>query len=862
MTKDVTFRLNGEARSVRCAEGTSLMDLLRDGLGVTSPKNGCAPQAQCGCCTVLVDGAPQLSCAMDARRVEGREVTTLEGVSTRERDVLARAFALSGGVQCGYCVPGIALRAKSLLDKDPAIAREAIVRALNPHLCRCTGYSSIVEAIRLAGTVWREGSLPSPAGPYGVGTRTAKYDGTGLALGSRDFIDDMKVAGLLHGAVVLSEHPRARVVRIDTSAASAVEGVVVVATWKDIPGERLQGIIRRDWPVLVAEGEETRYVGDAIALVAAETREAARRGAAAVRVEYEVLTPVTDPEKALFPVSPRLHPGGNLLSSSLVRRGDVASAIARSAHVVTATFETQRIEHAFLEPESALAIPEGDRLTVFSQGQGIYDDRRQIASIVGLPEESVRVVLVSSGGAFGGKEDLTVQGRAALLARMAGRPVRLTLTREESMRVHPKRHPIRMTYTVGCDSEGRLTAARVRMIGDKGAYASVGAKVLERAAGHATGAYDVPNVDVEALAVYTNNPPCGAMRGFGACQAHFGIESVMDMLAEKVGIDGWEIRWRNALDVGSIWCSGQVLRASVGLKKTLLAVKDAYRGAKFAGIACGIKNSGLGNGAIEYGRTKIVVGAGGRVTVYDAFTEMGQGLYTVLMQIVCEEAGLRPDQVSVTTDTIQPLGSGQTTGSRGTLLSGNSCRRAAQALAADLRAGKQLEELEGREYLGEFRVDNTSPLGANVPDPITHTAFGFATQVVILDDRGRVTKVIAAHDVGKALNPMLVEGQIQGAVHMGLGYALTEEFACEGGVPKTLRIGELGILRARHMPEVEVIIIEDPEPAGPYGAKGVGEIGLVPTAGAVANALYRFDGVRRFTLPMKDSAAAKAILRG
>ncbi len=859
---EIAFRLNGAERSVACAPKASLMDVLRDVLGITSPKNGCAPQAQCGCCTVLVDGAPQLSCVLEMRRVAGKHVTTLEGLSTRERDILSTAFATSGGVQCGYCVPGIALRAKSLLDADPGASQGAITRALNPHLCRCTGYVKIVDGIRLAGTVWKEGRLPAPEGPSGVGSRATKYQGGDLALGDRQFIDDMKVAGLLHGALVLSAHPRARVLRIDIEAARRMEGVAAVATWRDVPGERFQGLIRRDWPIFVAEGEETRYVGDVIAAVAAETREAARQAAQAVRVEYEVLPPVTDPEEALRPESPRVHAEGNLLSKSVIHRGDVDAALASSAHVVSANFQTQRIEHAFLEPESCLAVPEGDRLVVFTQGQGIYDDRRQVASICAMPEENVRAILVSSGGAFGGKEDLSVQGQTALLARIAGRPVRITLSREESMRVHPKRHPIRMSYTVGCDAEGKITAARVRMLGDKGAYASVGAKVLERAAGHATGAYQVPNVDVESLAVYTNNPPCGAMRGFGACQAHFGIESVMDMLAERVGIDPWEIRWRNALDVGSVWCSGQVLKKSVGLKKTLLAVKEAFYGAKVAGIACGIKNSGLGNGAIEFGRTKIVVGAGERVTVYDGLTEMGQGLYTVLMQIVCEETGLRPDQIRVTTDTAQPLGCGQTTGSRGTLLSGQSCRRAAEALAADLKKGIPLATLEGKEYLGIVRIDNTSPLGADVPDPITHTSFGFATQVVILDEKGRVAKVVAAHDVGRAINPTLVEGQVQGAVQMGLGYALTEEFACEDGVPTTLRIGQLGILRARHMPEIQVIIVEDPEPDGPYGAKGVGEIGLVPTAGAVANALYRFDGVRRFALPMKDSPAARAILRG
>ncbi len=860
MDEPITLRVNGVDRTIGCAPEASLLDVLRDELGIVSPKNGCAPQAQCGCCVVLVDGEPKMSCAMTMKRASGKAITTLEGIPEREREILARAFASRGALQCGYCIPGIVVQAKALLDRNPGPSRDEIARSLNVHLCRCTGYVKVIDAIAHAGTVWRDGTLPAIDDAGRIGERCSRQGAEELALGAREFIDDLRVPGMHYGALVLSPHPRARIVRIDTTAARRALGVAAVATWRDVPGERCHGLIRRDWPLFVAEGEETRYVGDVIAAVAASSRAAAREAAQAVRVEYEVLRPVTSTDEALAAGAPRLHPEGNLLSRSVVHRGEVDAALAASAHVVTGTFQTQRIEHGFLEPESCLAVPDGDGLLVYTQGQGIYDDRRQIAACLGWPEERVRTILRSPGGAFGGKEDLVIQGQTALLAVLAQRPVKLTLTREESMRMHAKRHPIRMNYTVGCDAQGKLTGARVRMVGDKGAYASVGAKVIERAGGHATGPYDLQNVDIEALAVFTNNPPCGAMRGFGANQAHFAMESVMDMLAEKVGIDGWEIRWRNALEVGSVWCSGQVLKKSVGLKKTLLAVRDAYRGARYAGIACGIKNSGIGNGAIEFGRTRIVIETGSRAAVYDGFTDMGQGLYTVLTQIVCEETGLRPSQVSVGADSRHPLGCGQTTGSRGTLLAGNSCRRAAQQLAEDLKRGHTLADLVGKEYTGEFKIDNTSPLGAPVENPITHTTFGFATQVVILDDEGRLKKVIAAHDVGRALNPMLVEGQIEGAVHMGLGYALTEEFACEDGVPKTLRIGNLGILRARHMPEVEVIIIEDEEPEGPYGAKGVGEIGLVPTAGAVANALYRYDGVRRTTLPMKDSPAARAIL--
>jgi xanthine dehydrogenase molybdenum-binding subunit len=557
----------------------------------------------------------------------------------------------------------------------------------------------------------------------------------------------------------------------------------------------------------------------------------------------------------------------NLLSKSVIRRGDATAALAGSTHVVSGTWETQRIEHLYLEPEAALAerLPDGT-LHLYSQGQGIFDDRRQVAAFLGLPEERVHVELVPNGGAFGGKEDMSVQAQTALLAWLTGRPVRTVLSREESIRLHPKRHPITMHYTAGCDAEGRLTAVVARMIGDSGAYASVGGKVLERAAGHACGPYRVPNVDVEACAVYTNNPPCGAMRGFGANQAHFAMEGCIDLLAARVGLDGWEMRWRNALDLGDVFSTGQVLDKSVGIRKTLLAVRDDYytaRAAGFAvGIGCGLKNSGIGNGVQEWGKARLVVEADATVSIYNGYTEMGQGLLTVLTQFASEVTGLPAHVFRPKVDTTFALGCGQTTGSRATLFGGRAVVSAATKLRADLARGLPLEGLVGRVYAADIVVDDTTALGADVTRVKTHTAFGYATQVCILDEQGRVSRMIAAHDVGRAVNPALCEGQIEGSIHMGLGYALTEDLPCEHGMPVTFKLREIGVLRARDMPEVKVQLVEDPEPEGPFGAKGVGEIGLVPTAGAVAGALEAFDGIRRYKLPMKDSPAARAMSVG
>jgi selenium-dependent xanthine dehydrogenase len=863
MATRLEFTLNGAARSVDIEDGITLLEALRDGCGLISPKDGCSPTGQCGCCTVIVDDRAVVSCAMPAKSVAGKQVLTLEGFSERERETFADSFIACGGLQCGFCTPGIVARAKNLLDKDPEPTDDQINRMLSMHHCRCTGYVKIADSIRMASRALRGEAIPEFDNSGRVGTSLPRYEARDLVLGDRPYIDDMAFPGMLHGAVLLSEHPRALVNRIDTSKAKEIPGVIAVVTAADAPGERYQGLIYKDWPIFVAVGEQTRYVGDVIAAVAAIDRRTARLAAQAIVVDYEVLEPVTSPEGALAPGAPLIHEKGNLLSRSEINRGNVEVALANSAHVATHTFQTQFIEHMFLEPESCIAMPEGDGLRVYTQGQGVFDDRRQIASFLGMAEEKVYVTLVSNGGAFGGKEDMSIQAQTALLARVTGSPLKLTLSREESLRLHPKRHPIKMTYTVGCDAEGCLTAVKADMIGDKGAYASVGTKVLERAAGHCTGPYKVDNVHVVSLAVYTNNPPCGAMRGFGANQAAFAIESMLDILAEKVGIDSWEIRYRNALDVGDKFCTGQVLESSVGLKKTLEAVKEIYRGAKYAGIACGIKNVGIGNGLPEYGKAMLEVHDDGTVGIYTGFTEMGQGLFTILQQTACEETGLPPGVFNyVSADTKYDLNCGQTTASRATFLGCRAVQEAARKLKAALDQKQTLSDLAGRTYYGEIVIDDTVSLEARAERPKTHFAYGFATQVVILDDDGRVSKVVAAHDVGKIMNPALLEGQIEGSIHMGLGYALTEEFRVENGVPKTMTVNSQGLLRARHMPEVELILIEDRHPDGPYGAKGVGEIGLVPTAPAVAGALYRYDRIRRFALPMKDSPAARFVRGG
>jgi xanthine dehydrogenase molybdenum-binding subunit len=662
---------------------------------------------------------------------------------------------------------------------------------------------------------------------------------------------------MLHAALHLTNHARAEIVAIDTSAALAAPGVIAVYTAADVPGDLHVGIIYKDWPVFIPVGGRTSYAGDVLAIVVAETRRQARAAAELVQVTYEELRPITDPFAAIDDTEIAVWgTDNNVLSRSEYARGDVDAALANSAYVVRETFQTQRIEHAFLEPESTLAVPDPQKKTmhVYSGGQGVWDDRDQICAVLGLSTDQVVVELVSNGGAFGGKEDMSNQAQTALAAWMLQRPVKCTLSREESLLMHAKRHPINMQYEVGCDANGKITAVRARMVGDSGAYASVGMKVLERAAGHATGPYHTPAVDIAAVAVRTNNPVCGAFRGFGANQAQFAMEGCLDRLAEKLSISGWDIRKRNVIHPGEVWGPGQIMdEGCAGADECLEVIKPLYDKAraegKSVGLGLGLKNSGLGNGFREVTRAVVRFRSDDIVEIRHGWTEMGQGVHTVALQVAVEELGIAAESIRVIVDTTRQLGFGQTTGSRGTLMAAASVQKACEAAKAD---GCKPDI----DYTGEHVVDWTHHLGdPGVDNPIIHAAFGYAAQMVVMDkDTQKIEKVVAVHDVGRAVNPLLCEGQIEGSVHMGLGYALTEDFPNDDrGFPTNMTLRSLGILRAKDVPPIEVHLVECPQPKSAYGIKGVGEIGLVPTAPAVAAALHEADGQWRTTLPMKPT---------
>ncbi|MGO9411992.1 MAG: selenium-dependent xanthine dehydrogenase [Spirochaetia bacterium] len=873
----VRFILNGQ--EVTAPEGRSLLSWLREDRHITSAKNGCG-EGVCGACSVIVDGAARPSCTMPLERLEGKTVLTVEGISGPEMDCYVQAFAEAGAVQCGFCTPGMVISTKALLDGNPDPDERQVRTALRRNLCRCTGYAKIVEAVGLAANLRKalaagtaHGGRAAEPKRAGVGERLVRLDAAAKVRGSARYVDDLFEPGMLFGAALRSPHPRARLLSLDVSAARSLPGVAVVATWEDIPGARHTGHVIPDWPTLVAVGEETRYVGDAIAFVAAETPARAREALDLIVASFEKLPPVASPEAALAPGAPRIHANGNILSELVLHRGDAEAALESSTHVVEQRFTTPFTDHAFMEPESALGYPPDSKgvVLVRTAEQNVYDGQRYVADTLGIPRERVRVVSEFVGGGFGGKEDQTVQHVAALLAWLSGKPVKCTLGRAESTRVHVKRHPMTIDMRLGCDANGKLLGCAARIVADTGAYASLGGPVLHRAVTHAGGPYAYENIHVEGIAVHTNNPPAGAFRGFGVPQVNFAVESALNALAKKAGLSPWEIRFRNAVRPGQRLPNGQIAGPDTALEECLLAVKESFEESRAsAGIACGFKNTGLGMGHPDVGRCRLLVRSD-HVEVLSGAACIGQGIATVLAQITCQVLALDPVRVLVSApDTASTPDSGTTTASRQTLITGEACRLACEAALATLRhdapwAGPASEapgafplaSLAGREFLGEYEAV-TDPFETESAHPVRHVAYSYACHLVVLGPDKRVQRVVAAHDSGLVVNPLAFEGQVEGGVVMGLGFALTESLPMDTCVP-TARFGQLGLLRATEVPPIKTIIVRkagagtaiDGGVSGAgFGAKGIGEIAAIPTASAVAGAYFALDGRLRVNLPL------------
>ena len=842
-----TFTVNG--KTVTVEKNQKLLRFLRDTLRLTSVKDGCSEGA-CGTCTVLIDGKPTRACIPQTDKLEGKTIVTVEGLTDFEKEVYTYAFGHAGAVQCGFCIPGMVMCAKGLLDVNQNPTREEAAFAIRNNICRCTGYVKIIDAILLAAELFREGKVPEDSTDWSLGQRVPRVDVKEKVTGTGQYPDDIYLDGMIYGSAVRSQYPRARVLAIHTEEAKALPGVVGVFTAADIPGNNKVGHLKRDWDTMIAVGDITHYLGDAICLVAAETPEILAQAKALVKVDYEELPMVRSPREAMLPDAPLVHKEGNLLAHKHIQRGNPAMAIAKSKHILTQRFSTPWTEHAFLEPECAVAYPDEDGVMVLSTDQGAYDTQHEIMGMLGLSAEKVKVRNCLVGGGFGGKEDVTVQHHAALIAYLTKRPVKVKLTRAESILIHPKRHPMEMEFALGCDENGIIQGVVAEVIADTGAYASLGGPVLERACTHAAGPYNYQNFEIDGWAYYTNNPPAGAFRGFGVTQTCFCIETLLNQMADIVGITPWEIRYRNAIRPGQELPNGQIVDDSTGLVETLEAVKPYVDAHKYVGLACAMKNAGVGVGIPDTGRVRLVV-QGGKLHILAGASCIGQGLGTVLTQMVCDQTGISPQNIVYErSNTYHSPDSGTTSGSRQTLFTGEACRRACQDLKKALK-GKTLTDMEGQEFYGEY-LGKTDPLGADVPNPVSHIAYGYATQVCILNEEGKIEQIVAAHDVGKAVNPLSIEGQIEGGVVMSMGYALTERYPLDNCKP-TAKYGTLGLLRANQIPEITPIIVEKQGLNVACGAIGIGEITSIPTAPAIADAYFRYDGRLRTSLPLENT---------
>jgi len=923
----INLMVNGKPYRIDPQPGEMLADLLRERLGLTGTKIGCN-EAECGSCTVLVDSEPVLACTYPAGRVNGREVLTIEGLASLSpislkkgrRDKgnrikglhpLQEAFVGHGAVQCGFCIPGQIMTSYALLQRNPNPSEADIQQALKDTLCRCGGYPSILRAVQSAANTLRTGepiespSLSSATPLEIIGTRQIRPDAEDKVTGAAIFTDDLHFEGMLYARVKRAGVPHAILRQVDITKARQIKGVAAILTARDIPGEHNHGLVIPDWPTMVGIGERVRTVGDAVAVVAAESREIATQAIDLINVDYEPLPVISDPVQARDPAVTALHPKGNLLKHIKVRKGNVEVGFAEAEVILEHTFFTATTEHAFIEPECSIArlTPEG-RIELYVGSQIAYADRNQIARALDWPEERVRVIGMLVGGGFGGKEDIAGQIHASLLTQITGRPVKLLFDRHESFLVHPKRHATQIRIKLGARRDGRLIAIETELYGDTGAYASLGEKVMTRATTHSAGPYEVPHARADCFAMYTNNPPAGAFRGFGVTQSCFAVESMMDMLAEQLGMDPVEVRRINALRLGSVTNTGQTLRESVGLLECLeRVVAEMYRRAgvnpflarvvegashlrRAWGIALAYKNTGLGGGAPDKAAVEVELRSDGVLEVRTSSAEIGQGLVTVLQMIVAQEFNTSVNHIKVLlSDTDLTPDGGPTTASRQTYVSGNAARGAALALRQAITATlaekydvppDQVRFVEGlvqvngnslrmeavaKEMLSEGRppralyeywAPSTQPLGGAGD---IHFAFSFAAQAaeVEVDTRTgevRVLQVIAANDVGKVVNPLGLQGQVEGGVVMGVGNALTEHFIVEDGRIVTDRLARYRMPSIVHTPEIVSIVVEHPTAEGPYGAKGVGEISSIPTTPAITNAIYHAVGVRVDRLPV------------
>ena len=922
---NINLNVNGKQYSIDAVAGETLSTLLRERLRLTGTKIGCE-EAECGACTVLVDGQPMMSCVYPAERADGKTIVTIEGLAQRVHEEmklhpLQEAFVEHGAVQCGFCIPGQIMTAYALLKRNPNPNSEDIRFALKDTLCRCAGYPSIENAIIAAAEALRTGEpvqkpthIPNSIHEHKtVGHKHLRPEAVEKVTGDAIYTDDLKFDGMLYAKAKRAMIPHGFLKKLDVSKAKALPGVVSVLTAADVPAEKNHGLVIFDWPVMVGVGERVRYVGDALAIVAAESLEIADQALALIETEFDLQPVITNPVMARQDGVPQIHEKGNLLKHIKVRKGDMDQGFAEADIVLEHTFHTPATDHAFIEPECSIAVPLPDgRMEIYVGSQIPYQDRTQVARVMGWSEERVRIVGQLMGGGFGGKEDVMGQIHTAMLANVTQRPVKLLFDRRESLLVHPKRHATQIRVKIGAKKNGRLVAAETELYGDTGAYASLGEKVMTRATTHSAGPYDIPHVRADCYAMYTNNPPAGAFRGFGVTQSAFAVESMMDKLAEELNLDPVELRRMNALHVGSITNTGQELKESVGLVECIDRVDAEMRKhnshpftprvdsanpnlVRAWGFASAYKNTGLGGGAPDISGADVELYEDGTFQVRSSAAELGQGLVTVMRLVVSEELAVAPEKVRVLVmDTDLTPNGGPTTASRQTFVTGNASRYAAKTLRDQITASmaekfdvrpEQIRFEDGivhvnghslsyadvyKEMKGmgqqprvryEYEAPKTQPLGTGGD---MHFAFSFGVQaaeveVNKLTGEVKVLKVISANDVGFAVNPLGLQGQVEGGVMMGLGNCLTEEFIVENGNVVTDQLARYRVPGIMLTPEITAIIVEHPIASGPYGAKGVGEISSIPTTPAITNAIYNAVKVRFDKLPVDQEVIAREL---
>jgi CO/xanthine dehydrogenase Mo-binding subunit/aerobic-type carbon monoxide dehydrogenase small subunit (CoxS/CutS family) len=917
----IEINVNGTSLFVDTRPGEMLVDVLRNQLKLTGTKVGCN-EAECGACTVLVDRELILSCTYPAAKANHKHIITIEGLAQSEiLHPLQEAFILHGAVQCGFCIPGQIITAVGLLMINPDPNRNEIRQALKDTLCRCGGYPTIERAILAAAKSMRTGQpIEKPEIQESVfehetvGRIKVRPDAKAKVTGRAIYSDDLSFPGMLVGKVLRAGIPHGILTKLNVEKARNLPGVKAVMTAADIPGNHWHGLVIEDWPVMVGIGERVRYVGDSIAIVAAESEEVAVHALSLIEAEYEIRPVIKDAVQSRTEIE-QLHPNGNMLKHIKVRKGELQQGFEESEIILEHTFHTVATDHAFLEPECSIAkLTDDGRMEIYVGSQIPYSDRKQVAAALGWPEDRVRIIGMLIGGGFGGKEDVMGQIHAALLTWKTGHPVKILFDRHESLLVHPKRHATKIRVKMGATRQGKLLSVETELYGDTGAYASLGEKVLTRATTHSSGPYEIPNAKADCYAMYTNNPPAGAFRGFGVTQSAFAIETMMDTLAVELNMDPVELRRLNALKVGSVTNTGQVLKDSVGLLECIDRVDAEMRRlsegqnpfdhhdvegepnkVRAWGFAVAYKNTGLGGGAPDKAGAEIEFYQDGHFEVRTSSAEIGQGLVTVLQLITAEELHLPVAQVSVLlSDTDLTPDGGPTTASRQTYVSGNAARHAARAMkekisiflaekydvpldligfnAGEIRldhrtlkmsdvAEEMLGDSQTMKVLYEYEAPKTIPLG----DPgDMHFAFSFAAQAAEVEvdqitGEVRVLRVIAGTDVGSAINPLGLQGQIEGGIMMGLGNALTENFITEDGKVITDRLASYRVPGFMLTPEITSIIVEQPVSTGPFGAKGVGEIVSIPTTPAITNAIFNAVGVRIDHLPVDQEEIALAI---